>query len=116
MRWASPPERVVADVAEVGHSRGRLQRAWKAFAESAECFREALALRKIGRLRIVADGVILVTDGERFGIVAGRPAADFTGDVDIRQKIHFDAAKAIALAGFAAAALYVEADDERPGL
>jgi len=53
--------------------------------------------------------VIFVPDGERFGIVAAA-AADFAGDVDIRQKIHFDTAKAIALAGFAAATLDVEAE------
>src|SRR3982074_1326112 len=48
--------------------------------------------------------------GERFGIVAAA-AADFAGDVYIRKKIHFDAAQAIALAGFAAAAFYVEAEE-----
>src|ERR1043166_2146514 len=51
----------------------------------------------------------LEADGERFGIVAAA-AADFAGDVNIRKKIHFDAAQASALAGFAASALYVEAE------
>ena len=53
-----------------------------------------------------------VAHGQRFGVVAAA-AADFAGDVNIRQKIHFDAAQAVALAGFAAAALHVEA--EAPG-
>src|ERR1700738_1034770 len=47
--------------------------------------------------------------GQRFGIVAAA-AADFAGDVHIREKIHFYGAQAVALAGFAAAALYVEAE------
>src|SRR5258707_9479120 len=47
--------------------------------------------------------------GKGFGIVAAA-AADFAGDVHIGKKIHFDAAEAIALAGFAAAAFDVEAE------
>src|SRR5712692_1784788 len=53
-----------------------------------------------------------VTDGQRFRIVTAA-SADFAHHVHVRKKIHFDAAKAIALAGFAAAALHVEA--EAPG-
>src|SRR6267154_6889757 len=48
-------------------------------------------------------------DGQRFRIVAAA-AADFASDIDIGKKIHFDAAQAIALASFAAAAFYVEAE------
>ncbi len=51
----------------------------------------------------------LVANGERFGIVAAA-AADFAHHVNVGKKIHFDAAKAVALAGFAAAAFYVEAE------
>src|SRR5947209_12401527 len=51
-------------------------------------------------------------DGQRFGIVAAS-AADLARDVNIRKKIHFDAAQTIALAGFAAAAFYVEAEAAR---
>src|SRR5882762_7535553 len=51
----------------------------------------------------------LEADGQRFGIVAAA-AADFASDVNIGQKIHFDAAQAVALAGFAAATFYVEAE------
>ena len=50
-----------------------------------------------------------VADGESFGIVA-TAAAHFAHHVNVRQKIHFDAAEAIPLAGFAAAALDVEAE------
>src|SRR5882762_351937 len=53
--------------------------------------------------------MVLVADGERFGIVAAAPA-HFAHHVNIRQKIHFDAAEAIPLAGFAAAALDVKAE------
>src|SRR5467141_322485 len=53
--------------------------------------------------------MVLVADSERFGIVAAAPA-HFAHHVNIRQKIHFDAAKAVALAGFAAAALDVKAE------
>src|SRR6267154_262052 len=48
-------------------------------------------------------------ESSRFRIVAAA-AADFAGDVYIGEKIHFDAAQAIALAGFAAPAFYVEAE------
>ena len=50
-----------------------------------------------------------VTHGKRFRIVTAA-AAKFTHHVNVREKIHFDAAQAVALAGFAAAALHVEAE------
>src|SRR5882724_2255956 len=65
-----------------------------------------------GQVQNVADGVALVADGERLRVVAAA-AADFTHHVNIRKKIHLDAAETVALAGFAAAALHVEA--EAPG-
>ena len=51
----------------------------------------------------------LEADRQCFGIVAAA-AADFAHHINIGQKIHFDAAQAVALACFAAAALYVEAE------
>src|SRR5262245_30206688 len=53
--------------------------------------------------------MILVANGQRFRIVAAA-AADFTSHVHVRKKIHFDAAQAVALAGFAAAAFDVETE------
>src|SRR2546422_9501531 len=50
-----------------------------------------------------------VAHRERFRIVAAA-AANLAHHVDIGKKIHFDAAEAVALAGFAAATLYVEAE------
>src|SRR5205807_4521612 len=50
-----------------------------------------------------------VAHGERFRIVAA-PTAHFAHHVNVGKKIHFDAAEAVALAGFAAAAFYVEAE------
>ncbi len=47
-----------------------------------------------------------------FRVVAAA-AADVAGDINIRQKIHFDAALAVALAGFAAPAFHVEAEASR---
>src|ERR1700761_281597 len=46
---------------------------------------------------------------ERLGVVP-TAAADFAHHVDVGQKIHFDAAQAVALAGLAAPAFYVEAE------
>src|SRR5439155_2964510 len=68
-------------------------------------------LKRVGGLQIenVADGVALEADRERFGVVAAA-AANFASNINIGQKIHFDAAQAIALASFAAAALDVEAE------
>src|SRR6266849_2236138 len=67
--------------------------------------------QRIGRRQIqnIANRMALVANGERFGIVAAA-AADFAHHVNVGKKIHFDAAKAVALAGFAAAAFYVEAE------
>ena len=62
-----------------------------------------------GHVEQVGNRVALVAHGERFGVVAAA-AADFAGDVHVGQKIHFDAAQAVALAGFAAAAFHVEAE------
>src|SRR5690348_848079 len=54
----------------------------------------------------------LVANRQSFGIVAAA-AADFAGDVNVRKKIHLDAAEAVALAGFATAAFDVEAEAAR---
>ena len=62
-----------------------------------------------GHVEHVGDGVALVVDRERFAVVAAA-AADFAGDVHVGQEVHFDAAQAVALAGFAAPALDVEAE------
>src|SRR5262249_17223472 len=66
-------------------------------------------LQRVGSLKIedVADGMALAADGERFGIVAAA-TADFARDINIRKKIHFDAAEAVALTGFAASTLDVK--------
>src|SRR6266571_2422174 len=53
-----------------------------------------------------------VAHRERFRIVAAA-AANFAHHVNVGKKIHFDAAEAVSLAGFAAAAFYVET--EAPG-
>src|SRR5882724_3611821 len=68
-------------------------------------------LERVARRQIqdVADGMALVADGERLRIVAAA-AADFTHHVNVGKKIHFDAAEAIALAGFAAAAFHVKTE------
>src|SRR6266851_1937325 len=50
-----------------------------------------------------------VTDGQRFRIIAAA-AAHFAHHVNVGKKIHFDAAQAVALAGFAAPAFHVEAE------
>src|SRR5712672_3637942 len=57
----------------------------------------------------VADRVALEAHCESFGIVTP-PAAYFAHHVNIGQEIHLDAAQAITLASFAAAALDVEAE------
>src|SRR6266436_5770580 len=62
-----------------------------------------------GQVQNVADGVALVADGERLRVVAAA-AADFAHHINVRKKIHFDAAEAVALAGFAAAAIHGEGD------
>src|SRR4029077_14620033 len=61
------------------------------------------------QIQDVGNGMALEAHGQRFGIVAAA-AADLAGDVHIEKKIHFDAAQAVALAGFAAPALDVEAE------
>src|SRR5260370_14037302 len=53
--------------------------------------------------------MVLVADGESLRIVTAA-ATNFAHHVNVGKKIHFDAAKAIPLAGFAAAALDVEAE------
>src|SRR4029077_6333542 len=62
-----------------------------------------------GEIEQVRDGIFFVVHGERLGVVPAA-AADFAGDVNIRQEIHLDAAQAVALARLAAPALDVEAE------
>src|SRR6266567_5442682 len=90
-------------------------------ADFDECRKFLLNLRNVfekfqrvgGRqIQDITNGMAFVTHGERFRIVAAA-AAHFTHHVNVGKKIHFDAAEAVSLAGFAAAAFYVEA--EAPG-
>ena len=57
----------------------------------------------------VGDGKALVLHLQRFAVVAAA-VADVAGDVHVRQEVHLDALEPVALAGFAAAALDVEAE------
>ena len=61
------------------------------------------------RLQQVGDGVALVLHRQRLVVVA-LAAADLAQHVDVGQKIHLDAALALALAGFAAPAGHVEGE------
>lgn len=60
----------------------------------------------------IGNGLALVEDLEGFAVVA-RPVAHSAGDVDVREEVHLDAQRAVALAGLAAPALDVEG--EAPG-
>src|SRR5437879_11530110 len=51
----------------------------------------------------------LVAHGKRFRIVTAA-AANFAHHINVREKIHFDTAQAVSLAGFAAAAFDVETE------
>src|SRR5208337_4075439 len=70
---------------------------------------EGIAGRQIQN---IVDAVPLVANSKRFRIVAAA-ATNFAGDIHVREKIHFDAAEAFSLAGFATPAFHVEA--EAPG-
>ena len=58
------------------------------------------------------DVLALVANLQRLAVVA-LAAADVAGHVDVRQEVHLDLDDAVALAGFAAAALDVEAEAAR---
>src|SRR5579862_5976330 len=57
----------------------------------------------------IGNRIAVEAHGKSFGIVA-LAAANLARDVNVRQKIHLDAALAVALAGFAAPAFHVEAE------
>ena len=57
----------------------------------------------------VRDALALVLDLQRLPVVA-RALAHLAGHEDVRQKVHLDLHDAVALAGFAPAALHVEAE------
>ncbi len=62
-----------------------------------------------GEIEDVGDGVAFEFDGQGFLIIA-TPVTHLALDVDVGHEVHFDAALAIALAGFAAASGDVEAE------
>ena len=62
-----------------------------------------------GEVEDVGDGVAVEFDSEGFLIVTAA-VTDFALDVDVGEEVHFDAALAFTLAGFAAAALNVEGE------
>ena len=64
---------------------------------------------RYGHFEQVGDGIAVVADRQRFVVVAAS-AADFALHVNVGQEIHFDAALAFALAGFAASAGNVEGE------
>ncbi len=65
-----------------------------------------------GHFQHVVDVEALVEDLQRFAVVA-LAVADVAGHVHVRQEVHLDLDQAVALAGFAAAAAYVEAEAAR---
>src|SRR6267154_44627 len=65
-----------------------------------------------GQIQNIADGMSFVAHRERFRIVAA-PAADFAHHINVREKIHFDTAEAVSLAGFATTSFDVETEAAR---
>ena len=66
-----------------------------------------------GKSSRVGNRIALVAHRESLRVVA-LPAANFAGDVNVRQKIHLDAPQPVALARLAPPALHVEAEAPRP--
>ena len=78
---------------------------------------DGTALNRLGRLfhrhvEHVGDRLVPVTHLQRLAVVAFA-LADVAGDIDVGQKVHLDLDDAVALAGFAAAALDVEREPPR---
>ena len=65
-----------------------------------------------GHVQHIRNGLFLILYFQRFAVVA-RALAHLAGHIYIRQKVHLDLQNAVALAGFAAAALDVEAEPSR---
>src|SRR5690606_7384948 len=65
-----------------------------------------------GQFQYLVDVLALVADLERFAVVA-HAAAHIARHVDVRQEVHLDLDHAVALAGFAAPTLDVEAEAAR---
>ena len=111
MRCASPPESVVEDwprcryPSPTSHQRFELDFDLRDILEHAQRFFDR-GLQQIG------DRMALIFHLQRFVIIAPA-AAHVAGDIDVRKEIHFDALQAVALAGFAAPALHVEAEAAR---
>ena len=63
-------------------------------------------------LEHLGDALFAIHDLQRFAIEA-MAVADGAGDPDVGEEIHFEAIRAVAFAGFAAAALHVEAEPAR---
>ena len=65
-----------------------------------------------GHVQHIRNGLFLILYFQRFAVVA-RALAHLAGYIYVRQKVHFDLQDAVTLAGFAAAALDVEAEPSR---
>ena len=66
-----------------------------------------------GHIQDIGDRFAPVADVQRLPVIA-LAVADFAGDIDIRQELHFDLDDAVALAGFAAPALDIEGEAAGP--
>ena len=108
MRCASPPESVVAALAEMDVAEADIDQRLQLLADLRDVGEHGQRVFD-GEVENVGDGVAVELYGERFLVVAAA-VADFALHVDVGHEVHFDAALAVALAGLAAAAGDVEAE------
>ena len=111
-RCASPPESVVARLAELDVAEADVGQRLELLADRRHRGEELDRLVH-GHLQHFVDAASLVADLERLAVVA-LAVADVAGDVDVGQEVHLHLGHAVALAGFAAPALDVER--EAPGV
>src|SRR5512145_1645433 len=104
-----------------GKRRGRLSQADVTQAHVNQKLKMQFDGRDVGekvqrlvdrQVQHVGDAFVFVSDVERVGVETFAPAG-VAGDVNVRQKVHFNFNESVAFAGFAAAALHVEAETSR---
>ena len=119
MRWASPPESVVACWPRWMYPRPTSFRVWSFFATRGTFSKNSSAsLTVMSR----TSAMVLPLEADLQGLpVVALALAGVAGDVDVREEVHLDLEDAVPLARLAAPALHVEGEPARlvaagPGL
>ena len=107
-RWASPPDRGGSALPQLDIAQAHVQQGFQLAVDTGDVGKEIAGFLH-RHVQHIGDGLVLVFDLQGFPVVAGA-FADLNRAQRCPAEMHFDLQDAVALTGFAPAALYIEAE------